>query len=243
MNKRNRSNGLRLGGEFYRRGELPAMPVVVARVYYLSAVARLDTEFSAALSSEVAPCWARLAADDPRADGIPQLYAAARSVVESIGLPPEWAEPCALAAWFETEDRPELPELPEPVLRAKFSDPETFRPELFFFRSDWPLVEVETRQQAAARIRAEFEKELNVYLDAIEDQAKAAGMERTPQKRARKGDATQHYEWLARSEVQGWSHAQIAKYYRVEKGTVETAVRATAKHVGLTRRTLRPGTE
>lgn len=113
-----------------------------------------------------------------------------------------------------------------------------FPSQLFKFQySPW-MPTMEWRSNYTAFVKHSFERALNEYLDDIERRAEAAGLKRTPEKRARSGDATLHYEWLARWQVQGWSYAAISKHYRVSKKTVETAIPKTAEEIGLTRRTL-----
>lgn len=51
----------------------------------------------------------------------------------------------------------------------------------------------------------------------------------------------EHFEWLVRWQVNGWTYSEIAKHYFVEVGTVKTELKRTAEVVGIRRRRGAPG--
>ena len=98
-----------------------------------------------------------------------------------------------------------------------------------------------TRDQIAANTRAAFEIHLKRYLDRIEGLAAAWGLERTSEKRSRWGqDASRHFEWLVRWQVQGWTQKRLRKEFETHQNTIASAIKVTAGAVGLTRRSRKP---
>jgi hypothetical protein len=75
-------------------------------------------------------------------------------------------------------------------------------------------------------IRAAFETELAKYIQRETRQARSRGWVRTA--RSRGGGRTRHYEWLVRYQIQGWSHAQIAKEYTSTSKAVSLGLRSAS---------------
>lgn len=108
---------------------------------------------------------------------------------------------------------------------------------LFVFRARW-YAQYEFRADISRWLRRQFEKELTAYLNAVENQMKTAGLVRTSTKRPRRsGDPLQHFDWLVRFQVQCWTQARIARENgHLDISTVAQALRSTAEHIDLTRR-------
>ena len=112
--------------------------------------------------------------------------------------------------------------------------------DLTFRHPGW-LVGQDDRDEAAAAIREAFQTELIAYLDRLEKVAKERGYRQAHPSRAKPGDARtggrdRHYIWLAMWQLGLASQAAIARASRVNRSTVERALRRVAKEVGITRR-------
>jgi len=96
----------------------------------------------------------------------------------------------------------------------------------------------EDRTSARQRLETEFRSELTAYLDRMDELAVTGGGKRV----AKSKSARKHYTWLVQYQVLGWNLRRIAE----ESGdpdpeysgrtTVATAVRETARAVGITPR-------
>lgn len=97
--------------------------------------------------------------------------------------------------------------------------------------------EAETRAEATARLRTEFSQYLAKYLDGVERiLSDSPGWRRTPAKR---GSASEnHFEWLVRYQVCGWSKSTLARDHHASFDTVDDALKRTAALIGIP---LRPG--
>lgn len=112
----------------------------------------------------------------------------------------------------------------------------------FVFRHEGWSVGQGDRDQVAAAIRTAFEAEFNAHLDRLEQLAKERGYRPAHRSRARRGDSEdgdpdRHYVWLARWQLGIASQADIAREARVDRSTVERALRRVAEEIGITRRT------
>ncbi len=110
-------------------------------------------------------------------------------------------------------------------------------PPLFVFRARW-YPQYEFRADISRWLRKQFDQDLVAYLDAVEKQMETAGLVKTPTKRPRRGgDSMQHFDWLVRFQVQGWTQARIAaENSNLDISTVADALRSSATLIGLTRR-------
>jgi hypothetical protein len=70
-------------------------------------------------------------------------------------------------------------------------------------------------------------------LDAREQEAQAANLQKTPEKRIADG-----FFWLAGHQVCGWSAAKIAEAENKKRRTVEKQIVALVSEINLTRRTI-----
>lgn len=112
----------------------------------------------------------------------------------------------------------------------------------FRFEHSWWLPTKLSRATYQEQIRAAFEDELRAYIDRVEALADAAGLRKVKRKRPRRGETPElHFEWLARFQVQEWTHKEIAERYRnVDPKTVAAACRNVSEMIGLTRRSVTP---
>lgn len=113
-------------------------------------------------------------------------------------------------------------------------------PPLFAFEARW-YPQLEFRADISRWLKKQFQKKMTAYLDAAEKQMKAAGLVKTPKKRSRRGgDATQHFDWLVRFQVEWWEQPRIAaEYGDLDITTVADALKSTAQLLGLTLRSTR----
>ena len=129
---------------------------------------------------------------------------------------------------------------------ASYFTPTTFTTRRFaFMHPGWePSAGLTTRDKAAENMRAAFEAKLSAYLDRLEGQAAAMGMERAPEKRN-----PEHFEWLAQYQAGGRSISELARMIPAKKSPERHADRSTVKHavkqcadlIGLPLRESRPG--
>ncbi|MGH7650980.1 MAG: hypothetical protein ACREMS_03970, partial [Gemmatimonadaceae bacterium] len=101
---------------------------------------------------------------------------------------------------------------------APYSAADPLKPdEQFFSFSDygWRITS-ETKSAFMARVRAEFEEILGGYVTRIENRVEKEGWKNTPEirKTEKDPDPFRHFEWLVRSQCQGWTKAKIAREYR-----------------------------
>jgi len=120
------------------------------------------------------------------------------------------------------------------------SDP-THRPTRFIWLSNG-IEDIGSRFPPAPRwnpilqSRTEYHAAIDAYLDACASMATARGWRPAPVKRT-----AEHFEWLARHQVAGWTEARIAEHYQTEAGKpdvpgVSRALTETAALVGITLR-------
>jgi hypothetical protein len=104
-----------------------------------------------------------------------------------------------------------------------------------------------SRASFLGELREDFELAARKYMKAREEEATRRGFEPAPMKKAQLGaNALQHFEWLVRFQVEGWTHERIKDEYGRSRSSVTTAIRETANLIGLTRRkqiTRRPAKE
>lgn len=86
----------------------------------------------------------------------------------------------------------------------------------------WPLTQ-RTRKEFEGECEGIFKRKLEMFCDRIEQQAEAAGMERTPEKRE-----FDHFYWLARRTVLGESAAHMKRF---TAGLENISIRAINKAV------------
>jgi len=82
----------------------------------------------------------------------------------------------------------------------------------------------ETRAQARHRILAELTTKVDQALEGEEKRAQLGGLERAPLKQ--QGD---HFEWLVRYQIQGWSHNKIAREYKTFRQTVAEGINSASE--------------
>jgi hypothetical protein len=101
-----------------------------------------------------------------------------------------------------------------------------------------PDLEMERAAGARQRILKAFAEALNRHMQELRGRFESSlGWASTRQKRK-----LQHFEWLARYQVQHWSYERIRREYNVrERKTVEDAVKRTAELVGLPLRPAKGG--
>ncbi len=98
---------------------------------------------------------------------------------------------------------------------------------------------IERREEAEARARITFEMAMKQAFDAAQAASEEQGLRATPVKRQ-----PQHFQWLARYQVQEWNRPQIARYYLNDETLIDTVrdgLRTTAELIGLTLRKPRRG--
>ncbi len=100
---------------------------------------------------------------------------------------------------------------------------------------------MERREDAEVRVRTTFENAMKQAFDQAQQLAQQRGLRSTPVKRQ-----SQHFEWLARYQVQEWNQADIAGFYLGDKSkplvdTVRDGLRTTAELIRLTLRKPKPG--
>lgn len=234
-----------LGGEYYKPEEDGGnLPAYEGRRHFLEAVAEQIPQVIEALRDEVLPLY------PAGADGFDALLWIGPVEVGTYSLPVErvllrWARRYHLAErWILNAALETLSVWKQyghysghffgavPMIKV-----EPFPPFRFDY-SGWP-VQWETRGEATEHITRGFRAALEEYLDAVEAEAEAAGMIRTPTKRARRGSPPDRYfEWLARFQVQEATHAEIAERYGVTVKVVAAGCRSAAELIGLKRRSV-----
>jgi hypothetical protein len=98
--------------------------------------------------------------------------------------------------------------------------------------------EIETADEAEARLRRDFEKALARHLAEMQDSAADAGLQPSPVK-----TAGHHFEWLALRQVEGWRPSQIAGRFGVGASTVRAALADLSDLLELSLRPVKPGPE
>ena len=101
-------------------------------------------------------------------------------------------------------------------------------PEPLLFEIEGWRIQEETRRIFKERATAEIYRVLTSYCDKVENDAEHAGFRRTPDRRNREGD---HFEWLAKYQVLGWSFKRIAESINVDKRSVERAIHGLAEQL------------
>jgi hypothetical protein len=101
----------------------------------------------------------------------------------------------------------------------------------FSFRYDIDDLSVIKRALVEAEVKRVFDRELKEHLDMLEEAAKERRFEEIPTKR---GD--EHFRWLVRYQVQGWSMLRIAAEYHFGRKTVEDGIASAAELIDLRRR-------
>ncbi|HXG66830.1 MAG TPA: hypothetical protein VNO70_17135 [Blastocatellia bacterium] len=97
--------------------------------------------------------------------------------------------------------------------------------------------EVETRSQAAQRIKKDFDRFLKSYLDYKKAEADSQAQRPIPPiLRRRLKTPRARFEWLIRYQVQRWSQNRIAREYKVDRNAVESSIKKEAELIGLTLR-------
>jgi hypothetical protein len=99
-------------------------------------------------------------------------------------------------------------------------------PKQFYFGAKGWAPLNETRDEAQRRIAGALAAQLKYYLDRTEQRALKQGLERRP-----RSWQLERVEWLARYQVQGWSHNQISKRYEVTRPTVVSGIGVAASAV------------
>lgn len=116
---------------------------------------------------------------------------------------------------------------------------------IFFTHPGWePVLGLLTRAEAERVIRDSFDRYLRGHLDAMEEATQRAQvwpedptgnqsrpapqMRRTPEKRS-----PEHFEWLARYQVEGLSFSKLAHAVYRSRPTVTDAVKRAADFIGL----------
>lgn len=89
----------------------------------------------------------------------------------------------------------------------------------------WKLL-TETRVEAEKRMLKEAHDKIKEYLQLREQKAREKDMDQRP-----KTWEIDHFEWLVRYQVQGWSHNKIGKEYHRSRPAVENGVSVAAKLV------------
>jgi hypothetical protein len=113
------------------------------------------------------------------------------------------------------------------------------QPDEFVFSARW-YAQLELRSDVTRWLKRRFDRELNTYLDATEAKMEAAGLVRSPEKRPRRrGDWTQHIDWLIHFQLGRLTHAEIARPARVQVKTVAAGCASAARLINLTRRSMR----
>lgn len=84
------------------------------------------------------------------------------------------------------------------------------------------------RAEAVAAIRQAFEMDLDAYLDRMDHLAQDRGLTLPPEHRG-----ADHLRWLALYQAAGYSQAEIAQRYHVERATARDGLHAAAEAIGL----------
>lgn len=245
---------MELGGEFFDP-HLPA-PAFAGRAAFLRAVQRIEPAVPATLLSDVFPAY-----------GTPVFSERAAKWQREWNLVEDWVyehvDDLASGYFYQDLKYQLMYHKPGSGFFAEYRPGEEWQPRGFELRArglyddedDYVILHPEVagefapafrpwnplderRKSVRARLRAEFERQLESYLEGVEDRARQAGFVRSPTKRTRHtGAAEAHFDWLALYRVKGMSFGKIASMYEDTLGvtpqTVREAVRATAGLIGL----------
>ncbi len=242
---------MRLGeGEYSKRHQPGDRTAADAWTELFQAIRRVAPEVLERLRDDVLPCFEEARAEsspltlrkvkqaDPISDeGLVPLKRAFDGWANSFYLTDQWAESIAwqtLDRWIASQEARDLLQisLPSVTWIPPVSDADR---EFTFSDPGWDPA-LETKKTFVTRIGDRFEERLQVYLAAVTHQFECQGWERTPEKRRE-----DHFEWLARYQVQGWTHRMIADEYSTDakilgEDTVSKALNRLANRMGLTLR-------
>jgi hypothetical protein len=160
---------------------------------------------------------------------------------------PEWRKVVERdgEAWEETVESMSMPTAEEnPALFQKLFDrltkmlpnrliiPVPGDSDFIYANPGWDPT-IESRTDAAKRIRADFEEYLSVYLACKEAQTKE-GLQHLPESLLRRPNKDRlRFEWLIRFQTQVWSKNKIAERYGVDRKAVRESLRKEAELIGL----------
>ena len=235
-------------------GEPGSDPSLPGRSRFLMAVEREAPEVLDTLLEQVFPAYRRALRHErrfilnhpgeiyPQAE-TPEWQEAERTLLRWAGshsLDTAWVHQAALWTMLSwDDDHGRLGRSPEPRWRWPGRIYIDTSVAVFRFQHEegW-LLGLETKDEAAEKIRRSFEKELRLYLDHVAALAKEAGYPEPRQRRGIRGrvqtpDHDRHYRWLTLWQVCGQSKRDIAKAAAVSQRAVSIALRSTAEEITL----------